>query len=297
MEISQLFTDFYQYCLLVVKYQPSTINRIKQTLSFFQRVTTIEYIEDVDQHCVDSFFVYGQQERIWSPHTVTTYHKSLNVFFDWCVHREYIDKNYTQSIRLPKPKTVPRKALTQKQAHYLLKVVHNYPYPSLFLQKRNDAIFTMFLFTGLRKNELLSLCCEDIDVHNSLIHIRNAKGGTYRVIPICSTLMTYLRKYLKERRRLKKKCPYFFTSFNRDAQFTDSGLKHLMKNIRDTAGIYFTIHILRHTFATLMLQGGCNIYDLSKLLGHQNISTTAIYLSSDNNTLRTQLVKHPLSSD
>lgn len=65
--------------------------------------------------------------------------------------------------------------------------------------------------------------------------------------------------------------------------------------IRKASGIYFGVHKLRHTFATLMLQGGVDIYSLSKMLGHSSITTTTIYLYASVDHLRGQMLKHPLN--
>ena len=64
--------------------------------------------------------------------------------------------------------------------------------------------------------------------------------------------------------------------------------------IKSTSGVKFTIHGLRHTFATLMIEGGCDIYSLSKMMGHSDIKTTTIYLSASVEHLRDQMKKHPL---
>ncbi len=76
------------------------------------------------------------------------------------------------------------------------------------------------------------------------------------------------------------------------------GLKILghtvVKKIRQKSGIHFYPHLLRHTFATLMLEGGCNIYALSKMLGHSDIKTTTIYLAATTAHLQEQIRKHPL---
>ena len=65
--------------------------------------------------------------------------------------------------------------------------------------------------------------------------------------------------------------------------------------MRDASRLKFTIHKLRHTFATLMLEGGVDIYSLSKMMGHSDIKTTTIYLSASAELLRSQMTKHPLN--
>ena len=65
--------------------------------------------------------------------------------------------------------------------------------------------------------------------------------------------------------------------------------------MRKSSGIIFSVHKLRHTFATLMLEGGCDIYSLSKMMGHSDIKTTTIYLAASAEHLRSQMTKHPLN--
>ena len=139
------------------------------------------------------------------------------------------------------------------------------------------------------------LKCTDIDLDNNVICVRQGKGSKDRVAPIPYRLVQILQKYSEERRRLKKTCPEFFASLNRDKGYTIHGLKRLVQQVREASGIHFGIHQLRHTFATLMIEGGCDIYSLSKMMGHSDIKTTTIYLSASVEHLRGQMDKHPLN--
>ena len=109
------------------------------------------------------------------------------------------------------------------------------------------------------------------------------------------TLAHTLERYVEERKRLNKSCPEFFTSLNRNSGFTNSGLKNLTRKLNRDSGIKFNIHKLRHSFATLMLEGGCDIYSLSRMMGHSDIKTTTIYLAASADHLRSQITKHPLN--
>ena len=125
--------------------------------------------------------------------------------------------------------------------------------------------------------------------------MHQGKGNKDRMVPISYTLAQTLKRYIEERKRLNKTCPEFFVSLNRNSGYTDSGLKRLTIQMRQASKINFTIHKLRHTFATLMLEGGCDIYSLSKMMGHSDIKTTTIYLYASAEHLRSQMVKHPLN--
>ena len=206
-----------------------------------------------------------------------------------------MEKNPVDDLEIPKvEKRLPPK-LTKQDTLKLLEVVYNYPYDYTYLRYRNHAIFSTFIFAGLRKKELLSLKYTDVDIENLSIFVRQGKGAKDRVVPMSYTLAQTLKRYLDERKRLNKTCPEFFASLNRDMGFTVLGLRGLVRKIKESSKIPFTIHKLRHTFATLMLEGGCDIYSLSRMMGHSDIKTTTIYLAASAEHLRGQMTKHPLN--
>ncbi|NBS69432.1 hypothetical protein EBT31_11045, partial [bacterium] len=178
-----------------------------------------------------------------------------------------------------------------------LETAANMPYPYKFLKYRNHAIFATFLYTGLRKQELLGLKFSDVDLENRSIFVRQGKGSKDRIVPMGGALAMILDRYLLERRRLNKSCPEFFTSLNRNVGFTGTGLKRLVEKMNQASGIKFSAHKLRHSFATMMLEGGCDIYSLSRMMGHSDIKTTTIYLAATAEHLRGQIIKHPLDEN
>lgn len=295
MDIKIIAQKFYDYSSYIRGYSKDTIRRYRQTINNFCRHQHITEIEEIDDNKVKDYFFQGRVERNWCANSFVTIHKSLVVFFRWCVQEGYMEVNFADDIELPKiEKKLPPK-LTRQDALKLLEVVYNYPYPYHFLRYRNQAIFATFIFSGLRSKELLSLKFTDIDLENLSIFVRQGKGSKDRIIPISYKLAEILKKYLSERKRLNKTCPEFFVSLNRNVGFTRTGLKRLVVKIREASGISFTIHKLRHTFATLMLEGGCDIYSLSKMMGHSDIKTTTIYLAASAEHLRKQITKHPLN--
>ena len=295
MEINVLLEKFCDYSSYIRGYSSYTTTRYRSLVKSFCKIANITTIEEVSSDNVRNLFYIGRSERAWSINTFICYHKTLSVFFVWCVKEGHMKINFTEDIETPKlEKRLPPK-LTRQDALRLLDVVFNYPYKYKYLRYRNHAIFSTFLFAGLRKKELISLKLTDIDIENMSIFIRQGKGSKDRVVPICSKLAETLGKYLVERQRLKKTCPEFFASLNHNAGFSEDGIKHLVRNIKKASKISFNIHKLRHSFATLMLEGGCDIYSLSKMMGHSDIKTTTIYLAASAEHLRAQIVKHPLN--
>lgn len=272
-----------------------TIKRYRQVIKYFCNFAKITEIEEVTQENSKSLFYFGRTSQNWSPNTFICYYKSLKVFYDWCIKEKHMSFNPMNDIEVPKlEKKLPKK-LTKQDALRILEIVDNYPYENKFLRFRNYAIFSTFIFAGIRKQELLNLKYADVDIENLSIFIRQGKGSKDRIIPISYKLAEALQKYIEVRRKAYKTCPEFFCSYTHDMGFTASGLKRLVEKINTVSGIKFTIHKLRHTFATLMLEGGCDIYSLSKMMGHSDIKTTTIYLAASVQHLREQILKHPLN--
>ncbi|MFZ4500147.1 MAG: tyrosine-type recombinase/integrase [Minisyncoccia bacterium] len=206
-----------------------------------------------------------------------------------------METNPVVDIEMPKmEKRLPIK-LTKQDALRLLELVYNYPYEYKFLRYRNHAIFSVFIFAGLRKQELLNLKYADVDIENLSLFVQKGKGNKDRVIPISYTLAQSLKRYIEERKKLNKINPEFFCSLRGNIGFTSNDLKKLIEQMREKFHMPFSAHKLRHTFATLMLEGGCDIYSLSKMMGHSDIKTTTIYLYASVEHLRSQMTKHPMN--
>ncbi len=295
MDIEILSQKFCDYSTSIRGYAPNTVRRYRNVVNGYRRFAEVSTLSQVTDDNVRALFYWGRTERNWSVNTFIVYHKTLLIFFRWCMKQGYMEKNPILDIEIPKKeKRLPIK-LTKQVSLRLLEIIYNYPYEYRFLRYRNHAIFSTFIFTGLRKQELLNLKFTDVDIENLTIFVRQGKGNKDRVVPISFTLAQTLKKYKDERKRLNKTNPEFFSSLRGDVGFTADGLKKLVEQVRKSSKIFFTVHKLRHTFATLMLEGGCDIYSLSKMMGHSDIKTTTIYLSASAEHLRSQMVKHPLN--
>jgi len=295
MQITYLLRQFCEDATYLHGYTRDTIERYKSQIGLFSRMTQLVEIADATEEIVRKFFFEGRSQRKWSVNTYITYHKSLKVFFRWCVKHQLLKSNPTDGLEKPKlvKKTPPK--LTREEAHRLLEFIDNYPWHNAFLRHRNHAIFATFIFAGLRKKELLKLKFTDVNLENQTLFVQEGKGRKDRYIPISRPLAERLGRYLTERTRLKKTCPEFFTSLPNNAALSESSFKRLLDVAKRTLHKKFSAHKLRHTFATLMLEGGCDIYSLSTMMGHSDIKTTAIYLTATAEHLRGQIMKHPLN--
>ena len=142
---------------------------------------------------------------------------------------------------------------------------------------KHKAILTLTFSVGLRVSEVVNLKIEDIDSKRMLIHIKNAKGRKDRIVPLSQTVLDLLRIYYKE---------YKPTNNLFNGQFSDkysigSCQKIYKKYIDDVS----SIHCLRHSSATSLLENGTDLRIIQSILGHSNVKTTEIYTHVSNNIL------------
>lgn len=294
MNFQILLKEYLHYQNYIRGLSPHTIKKYHENISYFIRHSEIRILKEINETIIQKFFTYGRIERLWSSNTFLIYHSTLSTFFDWLVSEGYLKINFIHSIEKPQYKVLPKKKLNTDEATRILETVQNYPYSNKFLKTRNIALIAVLLFTGARKSELLNLKVQDIDMNNLSLNISTSKRNGFRLLPIPIKLNKILHEYFLERKVRKKTCPEFFCSQHRNSGFTDSGLKRVINDIKKASGISFSCHILRHTFATLMFESGCDIFSLSKMMGHKDIHTTCIYLAATKRHLTKQMNSHPL---
>lgn len=293
-EIQNLHNRFCEYSEVFKGNTKATIKWLKVDFNSLIKYSQIETLQEVNKQLLESWIIKGKLEHGWSAKTIRLRLQSSSLFFDWCIGEGLMNVNPVNNIPKPKlPIRIP-KHLTIEEAENLLDWTKNYPYEYEYERSRAIAILATFIYTGIRKEELRNLRLTDVDLENRTLLVRSGKGNKDRIVPLNRTLVEDLRNYLNDRKKMKKACPYFFTSLRQDSMMGDNVIKRLVEKIRAKSGIDFYPHMLRHTFATLMLEGGCNLYALSKMLGHSDIKTTTIYLSATRAHLQEQIGKHPL---
>ena len=154
---------------------------------------------------------------------------------------------------------------------------------------RNKAMLELMYATGLRVSELINLTPLNIDLEKRLVRCYG-KGNKERIVPIGDTAIKYLKIYLDEyRHTLIKKtlCDNLFLN-NHGKKITRQGFFKMLKQQAEKKGIKenITPHMLRHSFATHLLNNGADLRSIQMMLGHENISTTGIYTTVSNDKLK-----------
>lgn len=148
---------------------------------------------------------------------------------------------------------------------------------------KHRMVLAMLYGCGLRRFELLNIKLEDVDLDRRMLHIREGKGKKDRYVPLGENLVIGLQKYLEAERPVT----WLFNGKNANGelqQFSETGVQWIVREATKRSGIrkHVTSHILRHTYATHLLEMGLDIMTLKDLLGHTDIQTTLIYLHVSN---------------
>ena len=154
---------------------------------------------------------------------------------------------------------------------------------------RNKAMLELMYATGLRVSELINLTPQNIDLEKKLVRCYG-KGNKERIIPMGETAVKYLKIYLEGyRHSLVKRtiCDNLFLN-NHGKQLTRQGFFKMLKQQAELKGIKgnITPHMLRHSFATHLLNNGADLRSIQLMLGHENISTTGIYTNVGKDKLK-----------
>lgn len=213
-----------------------------------------------------------------APKSAATMHRLKAVvrsFFAWATETGLTDISPAKHVATKRLPRTPPEFLTEAEKRRLLKELHDRANP---LARRDRVIFEMFLGTGIRIAELVSLDVDDVDLDGKHIRI-TGKGDVPQVKFLKSSLRTLLRSYLQERRRIVSgECMALFVTA-RGTRLCDRQVAQRLKHWLDAAGIAKRIspHGLRHTFATHLYARTSDLLLVKRALGHRDISTTEIY--------------------
>lgn len=213
--------------------------------------------------------------------TINTYYNKLKSFLGWLHSRNLIEENPINRIKPPELNYGDERALDEDSIRKLYSAITLHSKDALIL-RRDIAMLSLFVFTGVRSGEFISLEVSNIDFEKKFITVRGqtSKSRRTRIIPIHPTLLYHLREYISERNKRRYQTQYLIVSKNRDQGLTNPGLKHWVKNLQKKSGIKFHVHRFRHSFACNLAKNDVNAAKIQKLLGHSSLDMTMRYLRS-----------------
>lgn len=200
---------------------------------------------------------------------------SLRAYYHFLMKKKEIEVNPTKKVNGPK-KAKPLPYFVKEQD--MEKILENGNFADFFVEKRDRLIICIFYETGIRLSELIELKDQDIDLIRMTIKV-TGKRNKQRYIPFGEKLRTDIKEYLQYRNKtLNSECKAFFTRENGEKLYRTLVYKLVKKNLSRVVTLKKkSPHVLRHSFATTMLNNGAKLESVKELLGHESITTTEIY--------------------
>jgi site-specific recombinase XerD len=210
---------------------------------------------------------------------------SIRSFFKYIHHAGHLGKDPAEGIKGPKVIYEEPYYLQEKDYRALLRAATSHSSP--FIVLRDQALLATFLGTGGRVSELINADLKDVDIRAKRIRLHR-KGGDVQTLPLSDGVISFLKTYLKERRR-RSHCRAVFISV-RGRRLTQQAIGVIVDRCAARARLpkaRVSPHTLRHTFATTLLTNGENLQTIRVLMNHKSLSTTARYLHTQDEQLNT----------
>jgi len=269
-----MLDNFIDFLTTQKRFSEHTCMAYKKDISQFCEFANIDSLEDVKE--IDSRLIRGWMvdliEKGYVNTSVNRKLSSLRTYFKWLVKEQYLASSPMQLVTGPKnqkrlPSFAQQKELEETKTETF--------FSDDFNGKRDRLMFEVFYQTGIRSSELVSL--KDKDVTESSIKVLG-KRNKERIVPITKTLWNLIAEYLVMRKQLTNDYGYFFVLNDGKKLYP----KFVYRKINSYLGKATELekkspHVLRHTFATHMLNNGAGLEVLKELLGHANLSATQVY--------------------
>lgn len=229
-------------------------------------------------------FIHGQSQGGLSARSLARLISALKAFYKFLIVDGRVKKNPALPLSSPKAWFSLPKFLTVKEVQVLLRE----PDPGEAQGLRDRAMLELMYAAGLRVSELVGLKVDDVHLKDDFVLCRG-KGGKERIVPIGGMAVAAVQKYLDEARpRLAKKPSGALFLTRRSGPFTRQGFWKMLRQHARAAHLTAKIspHVLRHSFATHLLERGADLRSVQLMLGHSQITTTQIYTHVTRERLR-----------
>ncbi|MBU8891646.1 MAG: tyrosine-type recombinase/integrase [Bacteroidales bacterium] len=281
-----LFLKYLQY---EKRFSANTIKSYKIDMKQFADFIITDFdkadIQSVNDKMIRAWIV-SLMEKDLSSISVNRKISTLKTFYKFMIREGYIKSNPMDKITSPK---ASKKLPLFVEENQISNLLDDYSFGDDFSGIRNKTIIEMFYNTGMRLSELTNLKNENVDLYNNTIKVLG-KRNKERIIPVHTSFVKSAKKYIQLRDQE-------FVNLSHDCFFvTDKGNKLYEKFVYRVVNKYLSLvttiekkspHILRHTFATHLLNRGADLNAIKELLGHANLSATQVYTHNTFKKLKT----------
>lgn len=279
--------DDYQYELKMVKHKEenTTINSYAEDIYKYLEYTESKHINNALNIKYENILDYLKylDNNNYEISSIARKITSIKSFHKYLSETNNIE-DVSLKINIPKFYRKLPNILTIEEVDNLLDINLKSPF-----DYRNKAMLELMYSSGLRVSELINLKLSDIDLDNNYVRCFG-KGNKERIVPIGEVAIEYLKIYINEYRDSMKKGYYTENIFlnNHGKNITRQGFFLIIKQIAKEKDIdkNITPHMLRHSFATHLLNNGADLRTIQEMLGHANLSTTQVYTNVSTDILK-----------
>ncbi len=282
-ELMHHVDDFIDYIYFKNSHSDNTAESYRRDLVQFVDYLEHEHISSFDDVTYPivlnyiSTIQYG--DKMLSNRSIARKCSALRSFYSFLEEHEYVSDNPFVQAKLGKSKRKLPDFLFVEEVDNLLDNIDL----SDAMGIRNRALLEMMYACGLRVSEAVNLQIGDIDFHDNFVRIMG-KGKKERIVPFYDSLSEFLQNYISETRasimlQNNQDHKYMFVNLKGN-KLTSRGIQYILNEQVKKSGLMGSVHphTLRHSFATHLLDGGCDLRMVQELLGHSSLSTTQIYV-------------------
>ena len=266
-------------------------NDLNQFFEFYKNYAKVDTLKEVDKRAIRSWVIELSLKDL-SNRTINRKIASLKSFFKFLIKRKIININPTNNIHALKTNQPLPHFIKEKDIKYLF---DNITFKNDFNGNRDLLILELLYGTGIRISELINLKTKDLDNHKKEIKVLG-KRGKERIIPLNNSAFAQTIKYEKLKKKLNYKNKEYLLCTEKGKKIYPMLISRVVKNNLSSLinSEKYNPHLLRHTFATHILNKGADLNSIKELLGHESLAATQVYTHNSIEKLKETFRKsHP----